>query len=103
MAVYFDSCGLYIQSATTLRAKIAAIDAIIDALEAQAIDAVATQNLTEYQLNDGQTIIRQTYRGAGGIAKAIEDYERIKQRYVNRLSGRVFRAMDSKNFPNGSC
>jgi multidrug efflux pump subunit AcrA (membrane-fusion protein) len=101
MALYFDNCGLYVQSATTLQAKIASIDAIIDALEAQALNAAATQNLTEYQLNDGQTIIRQTYRGAQGIANAINQFEAIKQRYVNRLNGRVYRAMDSKNFPNG--
>ncbi len=101
MALSFDTCGLYIQSATTLRAKITAIDAVIDALELQAADSVLTQNISEYQLNDGQTIIKQTYRGAKGIADAINSFEAIKQRYVNRLNGRVFRAVDSKNFPHG--
>lgn len=101
--VYFDNCGLYVQSVTTLEAKIAAIDAIIDALEVQALNAAATQNLSEYQLNDGQTIIRQTYRGAQGIANAINQFESIKQRYLGRLNGRVFRAVDSKNFRNGGC
>lgn len=105
MALYFDNCGLYIESQTTLRAKITAINAIIDALESQALVAATNQNesLSEYQLNDGQTIIRQTYRGVAGIAKAINDFEAIKQRYINRLTGRVYRALDSKNFRNGGC
>lgn len=103
MALTFDTCGLYIQSATSLRAKIIAIDTVIDALELQAADSVLTQNIAEYQLNDGQTIIKQTYRGSKGIADAINSFEAIKQRYVNRLNGRVYRAVDSKNFPHGGC
>ena len=103
MALSFDTCGLYIQSATSLRAKIAAIDAIIDALIVQSADATLTQNLSEYQLNDGQTIIKQVYRGENGIADAIDRFETIKQRYVNQLNGRVIRAVDSKNFPHGGC
>lgn len=98
--VVFDRCGLYIESCTTLQAKIAAINAIIDALEIQALDAIATNNITEYQLNDGQTIIKEVYRGSDNIAKAINEYEAIKQRYVNRLNGRVIRGVDSKNFRN---
>ena len=99
--VTFDSCGLYIKSCATLRAKIAAIDAIIDALELSAITvAGGGDTVSEYQLNDGQTIIKEVYRGSAGIAKAINDYEAIKQRYVNRLHGRAIRLVDSKNFKN---
>ncbi len=99
--VFFDRCGLYIQSKTTLQAKIAAIDAIIQALEDSALlVAGGGDAVSEYQLNDGQTIIKQVYRGTAGIAKAINDFEAIKQRYVNRLNGRIIRSIDSKNFRN---
>jgi hypothetical protein len=96
--VYYDTCGLYIQSRTTLEAKIAGIDAIIDALELAALAAASGSNVSEYQLNDGQTIIKELFRGPQGIATAINNFEAIKQRYVNRLNGRVVRAVDGKNF-----
>lgn len=96
--VYFDTCGLYIQSCTTLQAKIAAIDLIIQALEDASLSAASSSNVSEYQLNDGQTIIKELFRGPKGIADSINAYEAIKQRYVNRLNGRVVRGVDSKNF-----
>jgi hypothetical protein len=99
--VFFDKCGLYVQSQTTLQAKIIAIDAIIQALEDSALlIAGGGDAVSEYQLNDGQTIIKQVYRGSAAISKAINDYEIIKQLYVNRLNGRVVRSIDSKNFRN---
>lgn len=98
--VIFDRCDIYIQSQTTLLAKIKAIEAVIQALEDQALKATLNESVEEYQLNTGQTIIRQVYRGSAAIGKAINDFEAIKQRYVNRYNGRVIRAVDSKNFQN---
>ncbi len=97
--VVYSSCGKYIESCATLEAKIAAIDVILEALENQALSAAGKEGVLEYKLNDGQTIIQETYRGSVSIAKAINDFETIKQRYINRLTGRVFRAVDGKNFP----
>lgn len=97
--VIYDSCKKYLQSATTLEAKISAIDAIIDALTLSAIDiANGGDQVNEYQLNDGQTIIREVYRGTQRIAAAINAFEAIKQRYVSRYNGRVKRMIDSKSF-----
>lgn len=104
MALIFDNCGLYVESKCTMLEKIQAIDAIINALESQALTSAATSGLGEYQLNDGQTIIKQVYRGEVAIAMAIDSFERIRQRYINRFNGRTFRGLDSKNFrsKNGS-
>lgn len=96
--VYFESCAIYVQSRTTLLDKIAAIDAIIEALEAQALVQAGSDSVQEYSLNDGQTIIKKIFKGSVGIASAIDDFERIKQRYINRLNGRMHRAVDGKNF-----
>jgi len=96
--IYYDSCGIYVQSKTTLLDKIAAIDAIIDMLESTALTMAGNDNIQEYSLNDGQTIIKTIYKGSVGIASAIDDFERIRQRYVNRLNGRMHRAVDGKNF-----
>lgn len=100
MAIYFDTTGRYLQSCTTLQAKITALDNVIAILESQLLTPASSgnDNISEYQLNDGQTIIREVYRGTKGITKALESMEMLKQKYVNRLNGRVHRAVDSKNF-----
>lgn len=97
--VVFDRCGLYIESFTQLSDKITAINRVIDALETSALNiAAGGDSVQEYQLNDGQTIIKEVYRSSAQIANAINAFEAIKQRYVNRLNGRVIRGVDSKNF-----
>jgi hypothetical protein len=99
MTVY-DSASIYIDSRTTLRAKITAIDAIIAALEVSALKAAAGESIEEYWLDDGQTKIKTIRRTSEQIAKSILSFEQIKQRYVNQLNGRVFRLVDGKNFNN---
>lgn len=96
--VYFDSAYKYIDCASTLREKITKIEAIISALEDTALKAAANDNITEYSLNDGQTIIRTVYKGADAVLRSIEAFEKIRQMYINRLNGRVMRLVDGKNF-----
>lgn len=101
--VVYDSAAIYIDSATDLQAKIARMDAIIAALETSALTAAGTANFSEYSLNDGQTIIKTTYRTIEDVQRGILGFERIRQMYINRINGRVFRMVDSKNLsPNGN-
>lgn len=101
--VTYSSAYKYIESCASLRAKITAIDAIIEALEATALKAAGTDNITEYRLNDGQTIIETIYKGADSVFKSIEAFEKMKQRYINKLNGGSgsFRLVDGKNFRYG--
>lgn len=98
--VFFDSADIYVQSGTTLRAKILKIDAIIAALETSALKAAAKNSIQEYTLNDGQTTIRTAYRSAAEVSASITAFEQIRERYVNKLNGRVVRLVDGKNFRN---
>jgi peptidyl-tRNA hydrolase len=102
MTVY-DSASIYLDSRTTVRAKITAIDAIIAALLTTAVKAAAGENITEYWLDDGQTKIKTVRRTSKEIEASIAAFERLKQYYVNQLNGRVFRMIDSKNFNIGRC
>lgn len=97
MAIY-DSAAIFIESQTSLKAKVDAIELIIDALLILAAKAATNDNISEYQLNDGQTVIKTVYKGVDGILQSIEGLEKIKMTYLNRLNGRVMRLMDSKNF-----
>jgi hypothetical protein len=96
--VEYDSAEIYIQSKTTLREKIAVIDAIISTLEATALKSAGTDNQQEYWFDDGQTKIKLIYTGASAVFRAIQDFERLRQMYVNRLNGRMVRLVDGKNF-----
>lgn len=101
MAVIYNSGFQYIQSCTTLKAKIDAIDAIIDSLQETALSAAANNDINEYWLNDGQTQIKTIYRGAEAVTKSIFAYEKLREYYSAKLNKtRVVRAMDSKNFPS---
>ena len=100
MAIY-TSADLYIESKTSLRAKIAAIEAVQTALMTSALKAVAKASISQYSLNDGQTIIQTTYRNSNEITQSYEGFERIKQMFINQLNGRRVRLVDSKNFKNG--
>lgn len=100
MAIY-TSADVYVQCQQSLKAKIAAIDAIQEALLTTALKAVSKGSISQYSLNDGQTIIQTTYRNSTEITDAYDGFERIKQTYINRLNGRRVRLVDSKNFKNG--
>lgn len=98
--VYFDSCSIYVTSATSLRAKIDRMQAVIDMLEETALKSAGNEDISEYSLDDGQTKIKTVYKSASAVADAIETFERLKQKYINQLNGRAVRMVDSKNFPS---
>jgi hypothetical protein len=100
--VIFDSASIYLECATTLQDKITRLDAVIDALITMSVKAAETGNFDEYQLNDGQTIIRTKYRDVVAVANSIAAFRRIRQDFINELNGRSFRLVDGKNF-TGQC
>tara|TARA_R110001632_G_scaffold183114_7_gene303223 strand:- start:596 stop:901 length:306 start_codon:yes stop_codon:yes gene_type:complete len=100
--VEYSSASKYIESATSLCDKITKLDAVLDALMTTVLDAASTDSITEYQLDDGQTKIKTIYKGAAGVLASINALERVKQIYVNRLNGRSFRMIDSRNQRRGN-
>lgn len=96
--VEYSSEGVYIESCTSDRAKITALDAIINGLMTAAANAAGNEGISEYWLDDGQTKIKKVYRSTASIESAIETFERLKQKYINRINGRIVRRVDGKNF-----
>lgn len=99
--VRFSSAAIFIDSATKLCDKIVKIDLIIDALLLVAATAAVTDHIEEYSLNDGQTIIRTEYRGTDAVVKSIKAFEMLRELYINKVNGRVFRLVDAKSFFHG--
>ena len=96
--VVYDSAKRYIESCADARAKIIAIDKIIDALLSTAMEAALTGNITEYDLDTGQTKVKCLYRSPQEVMNAITTMEAIKQHYVNNINGRSMHLVDGKNF-----
>lgn len=96
--VVYDSTKIYLESCTTTKSKIIAIEKVIQALLSLALEAAETDNIKEYTLDSGQTKVKTEYTGADHIYKSIQDYERLKTFYQNRLNGRRFKLVNWKSF-----
>lgn len=93
-STYFENERFYIQSATSLEMKISRVEAIICALEDQALAGAANADITEYSLDDGQTKIRTVYRNPESIMRSINVYEQYLERLYGKLNGRGYRLVD---------
>lgn len=85
----YSTISQYIESKTTLQAKIAAYDLIIAGLETTMLLAVESGHVKQYEFDDSMMKVRSEYRSVDDIAKAMMGYEKIRQIYINRLNGRV--------------
>jgi len=101
--IVYKSEREFVESCTTLEARIAAIDAIIESLLLSAASSTANEGISEYWLNDGQTQIKTVYRSGMMIQNAVTAWQRMRNYYANSKAGRVSRFMDAKNFPGGTC
>lgn len=94
---YYSSFIEYMRTCSDIKARIAAIDSIISALYASAAEAATGENVIQYSLNDGQTIISATPRSSRQITESITAWEALRNREVQKLTGRVTRLVDGKN------
>jgi len=99
--VVYSSASKYLESATQACDKIAKIDAIISALEDTALKGAANDHIEEYWLDDGQSKIKTTYKGVDEIFKSINSFLKLKEYWVNKLNGRAFRMVGSKQLRRG--
>ena len=99
--VEYVSCGIYLESSTSLKDRITKTLQVINALENQRLSAAldgSKSNIKEYSLDDGQTKIKTVYRDLVEINNAIIALEKELERMYNKLNGRMVRLTDGKNF-----
>ncbi len=96
--VEFDSSEMYIESAKTLKDKVKKIDAVIAGLLTAATTSAANAHITSYSIDNGQTKINAEYSGTASIFASIKGFEELREYYKQKINGRVFRMIDSKNF-----
>lgn len=100
MILYF-SLDANFESCTSIKAKIAKIDAILDSLFNTALKSVAAGNRVEYSIDTGQTKQRVVYATTKSVTDSITSYETIRQMYVSKLTGNEFRNVDQRNLKGG--
>ena len=83
------SISNYIECRSTLHDKIVAINSLIEAMELKLLDVTESTAFDEYSMDDGQMKIRTKYRSVADVMVGLTGLEQLKQRYVNRLNGRV--------------
>lgn len=89
---------VYLESKTTLKARVEAIDLLIDKMILKTTESVDTDkaSVSEYWLDDGQMKVKTAYRSLEDIFASIATLERTKQIYLNRLNGRGFVLRDAR-------
>lgn len=98
--VIYCKLQVNVNDSASLRAKIAEIDALINELFNTAMRAVTNGDTAEYELDTGQTKVKKKFTTAGSVAAMIEDYEKLKIMYENKLykTTGVFQLRDKTNF-----
>lgn len=104
MANYIEyDCMSYIASRTSLQAKIAAIDVVIEnnilLMGSQTLGQAGGTNM--YELDDGQVRIKVIYKSVNEILAINTGLERMQQMYINRLNGRSVTLRDVRTFRGG--
>jgi hypothetical protein len=79
----------YIECGKTIREKIQRIDGLINVFELKLLDVSESVVYDEYAMNDGQMNVKTKYRSSNDVLKAIDGLEKLKNRYINKLNGRV--------------
>jgi len=96
--VVYQSINFDLRSCADIKAKIAKIDEVLASLTDVAIVAAMNGDTIEYTLDTGQSKIHKIFSSQSSIKKSIMDYEQLRTYYVNKLSTRVTRLVDGKNF-----
>jgi hypothetical protein len=99
----FKTASEYIGSCTTLKERIAAIEAIQAGLLIAAQKAAENGDVSQYSLNDGKTIIATSYRDARSVMLAYDSWEIVKNKLINKKMGRMIRLVDKNTFDGSGC
>lgn len=100
MVVYYSSVRDYIASKKTLESRIAVCDQIIDNMQMLILEFSINGNAGtgDYDLDNGQTKVKGTYRSVTDLERSITAIETMRQRWINQKEGRMTRLSDQANF-----
>ena len=86
----------YISCSTSTKEEIERVQAVKRALEDAELQAALSGHLEEYNLDDGQTKIRNTFRSIEDIEKAIQALDRRLNRLQAKCTGSRYSLQDGR-------
>jgi len=99
--VYF-SVRQYLESCSSLQAKIDALESIITNMMVTTASMASTGAFEPYRFDDGQTKIEILYQNPESMAKALMALQtlqdQLRARQFNNANGRVTRMVPGENF-----
>jgi len=100
--VIYTSIPAILESASTLEARIAMLDSILNGMELAMVKAASTGEFTSYSIDTGQTKNSVQYRSLTELQMSYEKLLKTQQFLYARLNnnrvGRVIRLVPNQNF-----
>jgi hypothetical protein len=87
--MFYDNPAEFINGAADVKERINRLSTVILNLETCSVNAASNSDVQNYSFNDGQSTISTNYRTISELASAIEAFEKIRERLINRCQGRV--------------
>ena len=88
---YYETPGEFVDSATTLRDRRNKLNQLYDALLTTLLNNSHKAGIQEIQINDGQSIVKATYRNPSEIQTAMDNITKQINIIDHRLKGRLRR------------
>lgn len=97
----YDSLTQFLADSTgDMKERIVRLQQLRDSMENALIEIAAKGAVTEFQINDGMTVIKGVYNSVTAINGAIDLIDRRIIRLQNMINGRVTTIIDGKNMNN---
>lgn len=88
MNLEYMTINQYVECKSKLIGKVATYDLLIESMEKAILEGAVSGHLVQYEMDDGQMKVRAQYRNINDMASALSGLERVRQMYINRISGR---------------
>jgi hypothetical protein len=105
VSIVYYSVRQYLESCTSLQAKINGLETVLANMIVSYASAAAGDSFQPYRFDDGQTKIELLYQSPEAMSKAIKDLQNLvtslRAQQFNNANGRVMRMVPGENFIGG--
>jgi hypothetical protein len=88
MNVEYMTIPQYVECKSAIIGKVATYDILIASMEKTLLEATVSGYLNQYEMNDGQMVVRAQYRSIDQLVNGMQGLRKIRQDYINQYDGR---------------
>lgn len=97
MGQYYPSFRAYLEDFDNLADKVRRIDTVIEALLTLAATSALEDDVSQYRLNDGQTVINVARRSTEQLMASVRKLQLVRNSYANQINGRGMRLVNHED------